>query len=298
MELRQLRYFLVLAEELHFARAAERLGIAQPSLSTQLQALEATLGTKLLARTQRAVHLTPAGELFREEARLTIAQADRAFSIGRRAGRGEIGTLRIAMAIVTSLSGVPSEILEQYRRRYPEIDIQLALMSTNEQLASLRSNALDIGFMVMPSTTIDGAERIKLASNTLVVALPEDNLLIHKETLFAADLRNEPFLVLNSRESTGIQENTQLLGETGKFSPQIFKIAHDLLALLSLVSAGVGAAVVADSVCRIQMPKVIYRRIDDFSPSIDLNVVYRNNDSDRPTRAFLEMCLAHIPKPK
>ena len=123
MELRQLRYFVALAEELHFGRAAERLGIAQPSLSTQIQALEAGLSAQLLSRGPRSVALTAAGAIFLEEARLTLAQADRAVAVGRRAGRGELGIVRIGLALGSTLSGVPSIVMSQYRRRYPEIEL-------------------------------------------------------------------------------------------------------------------------------------------------------------------------------
>jgi DNA-binding transcriptional LysR family regulator len=294
MELRQLRCFIVLAEELHFGRAADRLRIAQPSLSTQIQALEATMGTRLLSRTQRSVSLTTAGELFLQEARNTIAQADRAISIGRLAGRGEIGTLRIAMAVGTSLSGVPSEIMACYRKRFPEIDLQLTLMSTNDQLEGLQHNTIDIGFLVLPSKTVSNIGNIKLASNNLTIALPEDSPLARFDTLAAADLAGEPFLVLNSKASPGIQESTQLLGRFGGFSPHIVRIENDLLALLSLVSAGVGVVVLADSVCRIHMPKVAYRAVVDFSMSIELDVAYRSNDATRATKAFLDECRSYI----
>ncbi len=123
MELRHLRYFVVLAEELHFGRAADRLGIAQPSLSAQIQALEAGLSAKLLSRGPRSVALTTAGAVFLEEARLTLAQADRAVAVGRRAGRGELGIVRIGLALGSTLSGVPSIIMSQFRNDYPEVEL-------------------------------------------------------------------------------------------------------------------------------------------------------------------------------
>lgn len=290
MELRQLRYFLVLAEELHFAHAAEKLRIAQPSLSIQIQSLEATLGTKLFARTKRAVELTSAGKLFLEEARLTVAQADRAVTIGRRAGRGEIGTLRIAVASGSSLSGVPSTIMTQYRKRYPEIDLQVALMPTNRQVECLRANTLDIGFLVLPAIIGDDLGRIKLSSDNAVIALSEDNPLACKEALLAAELRDEHFLVLNPKASAGVQESTYMLGQQGGFTPNIVGSENEVLALLSLVSAGMGVVVLAHSACRIHMPKVVYRHVTDFSFAIELNAVFRRDDTAKPTREFLTAC--------
>ena len=291
MELRQLRYFVVLAEELHFARAAEKLGIAQPSLSVQIQALEAGLGTKLLNRGQRSVRLTPAGVVFLEEARLTLAQADRAVAVGRRAGRGELGSVRIGMALASALSGLPSMIMAGYRRKFPAIDLQLSIMPTNRQLEGLRNNVLDVGFLVHPARVPQGIELVDLGQEQLMVAVSLDHPLASRPDLKPADLTGEPFLVVHPDVSTGIYECTLLVGQCGDFTPRITRIERDLITLLSLVGAGFGVVILSESVRRLAVPNVAYLSLRDVSTPIGIAAAFRRDEVGMPVRQFLEVCL-------
>jgi DNA-binding transcriptional LysR family regulator len=292
MELRQLRYFIVLAKELHFARAAEILAIAQPSLSVQIQALEAALGTKLFTRGPRAVRLTPAGALFLEEARLTLAQADRALAVGRRAGRGELGSIRIGLAVASSLSGVPSTILSRYRKRYPEIEIQLSIMSTNRQLEALGRNNLDAGFTVHPSMIPEGLELVSLCAERLMVAVGADHRLASKSDLNPKDLAAEPFLVVHPDISTGIYQCTLRVGEQGGFTPRITRIERDLMTLLSLVGAGFGVVILSESVRLLAVPNVEYRSLRGVTETIEMVAAFRQDDAGVAIRAFRDMCIA------
>jgi DNA-binding transcriptional LysR family regulator len=297
MELRQLRYFVTLAEELHFARAAHRLGIAQPSLSTQIQALEAGLSAKLFLRGPRSVTLTPAGVVFLEEARLTLAQADRAVAVGRRAGRGELGIVRIGVALGSTLSGVPSIIMAQYRKRYPEIDLQLSIISPNRQVEGLRSGSLDVGFLLPPSSVPDGLEFLKLFSEEHMIALSIDHPLASNSSLEAADLADESFLVMHPENSNGIYESTLQFGKHGGFTPRITRIERDLIALLSLVGAGFGVLLVSNSVGRIAMPNVVYRTVRGLSATIGIAAAFRQNEAGKPIRSFLDVCAAYLKSP-
>ena len=290
MELRQLRYFVMLAEELHFARAAHRLGIAQPSLSTQIQALEAGLGAKLFSRGSRVVTLTPAGAVFLEEARLTLVQADKALAVGRRAGRGELGIVRIGMALGSTLSGVPSIVMAQYRKRYPEIDLQLSIVSPIRQVEGLRSGALDVGFLLPPSAPQEGLEFIKLFTEEHMIALCSDHPLASRSHLEAADLAGESFLVMHPENSNGIYESTMQFAKHGGFIPRITRIERDLIALLSLVGAGFGMLLVSESVGRISVPNVAYRPLRGFASNISIAAAYRRNEKGSPIRSFLQAC--------
>jgi DNA-binding transcriptional LysR family regulator len=293
MELRQLRYFVTLAEELHFGRAADRLGIAQPSLSTQIQALEAGLSAQLLSRGPRSVALTPAGAVFLEEARLTLAQADRAVAVGRRAGRGELGIVRIGLALGSTLSGVPSIIMSQYRRHNPEIELQLSILSPNRQVEGLRGGALDVGFLLPPSAVPEGLEFMKLFSEKHTIALSRDHPLAAKKSIHVAKLADESFLVMHPESSNGIYESTMKLGQHGGFTPRITRIERDLIALLSLVGAGFGVLLLTESVCRINMPNVVYRRLRGLSTTIGIAAAFRRNEAGTPIRSFLECCAAY-----
>ena len=288
MELRQLRYFVVLAEELHFARAADRLGIAQPSLSTQIQVLEASLSAKLFVRGPRLVSLTAAGAIFLEEARLTLAQADRALTLGRRAGRGEIGQIRIGVALGSTLSGAPSIVMSQYRSQFPEIDVQLSILSPKRQLEALQGGSLDVGFLRPPSSPPDGVEFIKLFSEKHMVAMSANHPMAGKLQLVAADLAEEPFLVMSADASNGIFEATARFGRLGGFTPRIARIERDLISLLSLVGAGFGIILVTESVGRIAMPNVVYRPVKDLDMDIEIVAAYRADEIAKPVRSFLE----------
>jgi len=293
MDLRQLRYFVTLAEELHFARAANRMGIAQPSLSTQIQALEASLGAKLLTRGPRAASLTPAGEVFLEEARLTLAQADRALAVGRRAGRGELGTLKVGLALGSTLSGVPSIIMAQYRKNYPQIELQVSFLSPNRQIDGLRNGALDVGFLLPPSATPEGLKFMNLYSESYMVALVAGHPLAAKSSLEAADFADECFLVMHPENSNVIYESTQQFAKHGGFTPRITRIERDLMALLSLVGAGFGVLLVSTSVSRIAMPNVVYRPLRGFPASISIAAASRRTETGKPVRSFLKVCAAH-----
>ena len=290
MELRQLRYFVTLAEELHFAHAAERLGIAQPSLSTQIQVLEAALSAKLFTRGPRAVSLTPAGAIFLEEARLTLAQADRALTLGRRAGRGEIGQVRIGVALGSTLSGAPSIVMSQYRKAFPDIDVQLSILSPTRQLEALRGGGLDVGFLRPPSSEPEGLEFMRLFSEQHRIALSADHPLAARQELHASDLAEEPFLVMTAEASNGIHEATVNFGRQGGFTPKIMRMERDLIALLSLVGAGFGVLLVTESVGRIAMPNVVYRSLAGLKMEIEIVAAFRKSETGRPVRSFLECC--------
>jgi DNA-binding transcriptional LysR family regulator len=293
MEIRQLRYFVALAEELHFARAAEKLGIAQPSLSVQIQALESTLGTKLLSRGPRSAQLTPAGTIFLQEARLSLAQIDRAVVVGRRAGRGELGSIRIGLALGSTLSGIPSLIMSQHRKHFPEVELQLAIMSPNRQIEGLRKNNLDIGFLLLPSSVPEELEFVKLRSEQLTVALSLDHPLASKTRFDAADLAEESFLVMHPENTSGIYDHTMLVGKLGNFVPRITRIERDLIALLSLVGAGFGLLILPECARRIEMPNVVYHPISGLSESIDIAVAFRRDEVEKPIQSFLKPCIAY-----
>ncbi|UUZ50181.1 LysR family transcriptional regulator [Massilia sp. B-10] len=152
MELRHLRYFIAVAEELHFTRAAERLHIGQPPLSQAIQALEADIGAQLFERTKRSVRLTGAGQLFLADARRILALADEATDTARRAQRGEAGELRIGFTFSTPLTPLFATVINRYRQQYPAVSLKLHEMATLPQLEALAQRSLDLGFVRPPET--------------------------------------------------------------------------------------------------------------------------------------------------
>src|SRR5688572_18591013 len=197
MELRHLRYFVALSESLHFGEAATRLRIAQPSLSQQIRQLEEELQTKLLRRTQRRVELTEAGELFLEEARDILARTDRAGRIARRAGRGDAGRIRVGVGYCMDQMAVVKAVTT-FNRRHPKIRVELETLAVSRQVAALRNDRLDLGFVrTLPP---DGSLTSELlVSEPLVVAMPHTHRFAGKKAILLADLADELF-VMTSRE--------------------------------------------------------------------------------------------------
>src|SRR5215831_20757920 len=150
MELRHLRYFVAVAEDLHFSRAADRLNIATPTLSAQIRALESMLGVQLFVRSTRGVTLTEAGQRVLEEARLTLNQADRTLLVGRHAGRGEVGSIALGYIFGPSVGGVVSTALADFRKSHPHVSFTLQKIETLPQLRSIADGSLDVGFMRTP----------------------------------------------------------------------------------------------------------------------------------------------------
>ncbi len=207
MELRHLRSFVTLAEELHFGRAAERLGMAQPPLSLQIQSLEAGLGVRLFERSRRHVALTEAGRLFLPEAQATLEQAERARRIAQQAARGEVGQLFIGFTGSAPFNAAMPAIISRFRRAWPGLHMVLRELSTTDQLAALAEGSLDIGFVRpgQPQETA-GVETRLVLDEPLVVALPEQHPLAGRDSLAMADLAGESFILHPRAIGTGIYD--------------------------------------------------------------------------------------------
>src|SRR5512133_1148541 len=181
IELRHLRYFVAVAEELHFGRAAQRLHIAQPGLSQQIQALESELGVSLLARTRRRVELTAAGQVFLDEGRRALAQVERAENLTRRAASGEIGRLTIGGTESATWVVLP-ELLRDFRRRYPNVDLAIREMPSPLQLEALRNGEIDVGF-VRPPVGTDGLVARTILEERLGILLPKAHPLAKRSEI-------------------------------------------------------------------------------------------------------------------
>ena len=205
MELRHLRYFVTLADELHFGRAARRLGISQPPLSQQIKALEDGLGARLFERTNRRVALTQAGRMFLDEARATLAQADRAVQVARRAQRGELGELRIGMFPSAPLIPVVGRSILAFRRGYPDVQLTLSEFESRQQMQALAEGREHIAIVRGPASPNVPAElsASELLRERLVMVMPADHALARRPGKVAmAALADEPFVFYGSRMGT------------------------------------------------------------------------------------------------
>jgi len=265
MDLRHLRYFLCVAEEMHFGRAALRLGISQPPLSQQIRALEEELGVRLFDRTSRKVRLTEAGRLFEPEARRTLAQADRAAQIARMAQRAEIG--RLGLGFTTSGPFVPpiARALYRFRKAHPDVELILREQGRDEQIEGVASRQLDLGILrdFTALTLPDGLLSQCLLKEEMVLALRADHpLALRAAPPRIADLFDEPLVLYGAPNGTGFTEHFRALCTEAGFVPKISHEARSLATLLGLVSAGFGPTVIPWSMARLHLDNVVNRPFD------------------------------------
>lgn len=292
LDTRQLRYFVAIADDLHFTKAADRLHVAQSSLSTQVQQLEAQLGARLLARRKRsAVSLTDAGVLFLVEARRALEQLERAEAVGRRAGRGEIGHVAIGYSPSAAVSGVLSSAIRAYRVQRSDVALHLAEMESPEQLAAIIESRLDVGFIRPLKDYPDGISASVIRQERLLLALPADHRLA--DEVAAVEVRvlsDETLIVPQLEEDSGFTAYVpDFLAAVQPKPEQIYPV-RGIPTALSLVGAGVGVALVSESWRSLAMANVVYREIVDFERLVILVLAHRTRESAPAVLAFVETC--------
>jgi DNA-binding transcriptional LysR family regulator len=284
MELRHLRYFVAVAEELHFGRAAERLHVAQPALSQQVQALERELGVPLLARNRRGVALTEPGRLFLVEARRTLAQAAAAADVARRAAEGRAGRLRIGYVDV-ALWGVLPAVLRAFRDRHPGVAVTLHERLPHQQLAMLRAGTLDV--CVGPPPPAGTADSAPVSDDAVVVALPDGHPLAEREAVALAELAGEPWVMVPARVPTRLGRVVLAACAEAGFTPRVAQEARQLDALVALVSAGLGVTLVPSAAERVRRAGVTFRPLRDSSLRLPLVAAWRRGEPPPTAASFL-----------
>jgi DNA-binding transcriptional LysR family regulator len=285
MELRQLRYFVAVAEELHFRRAAARLHISQPPLSQQIAALEDELGVRLLERTRRRVEMTPAGEAFLRDARATLAELDVAVSTARAIDAGQEGVLRVGFVGSALLSIVPSTV-QRFRRTRPGIEIELRERSTVEQLRAVSTGLVDVGLVRPPIETDESLHTEVVMRERTVAAIPEGHPLARLRRVPLRRLATQPLVLFPRRQAPGYHD--LLIGRlaaTGS-TPQIAQYAPEMMTLIGLVAAGIGVSPVPASVTHLAIDGVTYRPLSG-APDTELVAVTRAAEQSPVVRAFL-----------
>lgn len=287
MELRHLRYFLAVAEERHFTRAAESLGISTPTLTQQVQALETELGVMLLRRTNRSVALTEAGSRFLDEARATLQQSEHATLVARQAGRGELGRIEIGYVTSASLAGVIPNLLAAFRRSNPLVDVQLHRMETVRQLTALTERQIDIGFLRPPKRYPLGIVGNVVWRQPFVLAMPSGHPLARREFINMALLADEPFIASSIELELGFGGQIQEIAAEGGFAPKVIGRAPDLLTIVTLVASGLGIAFVPEAFRTMQIHGVTYRPLADPQRHALLAVAHRRDDVAPAVKAFV-----------
>ena len=289
MELRHLRYFLAAAEELHFARAAERLNISAPTLTQQIQVLEADLGVMLFRRSKRSVALTEAGRRFLDEARATLRQADQAAQVARQAARGEIGHIEIGYVTSASCLGLIPSVVAAFRHENPWVELRLHRMETVRQLNALAQGHIDLGFLRPPLRYPSGLTGTLIWKQPFIVALPQDHPLARENRVRIASLANEPLIASSVELELGFGGQIQEIAAEAKFAPKIVDRAPDILTILTLVAAGVGCAFVPASFRRVAMPGIVYRDLAGPDRNALLAAARRRDDRAPAVKAFMRV---------
>ncbi len=288
MELRHLRYFVAVAEELHFGRAAARLHIAQPPLSRQIRDLEREVGTPLFERTPRGVDLTPAGSAFLPEARLTLAQAERAQRTALRAAKGETGRLRVGFVDAATHSGVLPNVLSFFRMHLPSIGLSLFEMDARQQAEALRDGRIDLGLLHSPPLDADRWLRVEAVfTDPVILAVPEDHRLAGRARFTLSSLAEESFVLFQRDVAPSTSDDIIARCRTEGFSPRVVQEAAGWNTLVSLVGAGVGVAFIPRSLQQYQQQGVAYRSVPDLSVDMELSAVWKRGDRSPVRERFV-----------
>lgn len=288
MELRHLRYFVAVAEELSFTRAAERLHIGQPPLSHQIQMLEAEVGAQLLERSKRWVRLTQAGKLFLDDARRVLALSEQAVQTARRAERGEAGELRVGFTFSTPLTPLFATVINRYRQRYPGVTLTLQEMSTFAQIDAIADRRLDLGLVRPPEQALPEAVTLTvLRRDPLVLVLPTAHPLASQPTLAISDLKGQPLVMYPKSAGTGIHPQVLRLCKEAGFVPTIAVEAGEASTIIGLVAAGSGISVLPSSFEIIRLDGVCYRPLADPEANTALLLAQRRDDASPLVAAFV-----------
>jgi DNA-binding transcriptional LysR family regulator len=290
VELRQLRYFVAVAEELHFRRAAERLHISQPPLSQQIRALEDELGFALLVRTRRRVSLTPAGEAFLRDARALLGELEGAIATARRIDTGQTGRLRINFVGSALFSIVPGTV-ERFRRSRPAVELELRERPTADQLRAVRSGLADVG-LVRPPIEDDGELNVQtVLRERTVAALPGAHALAGFSRVPLRRLAAEPLVLFPRDQAPGFHDLLIEALAGARSAPRVIQDAPEMLTIIGLVAAGVGVSLVPASVSRLALDGVTYRPVSG-APRSELVAITRAGDDSALVRAFVSEAMA------
>ena len=288
MELRHLRYFVTVAEELHFGRAAKKLHISQPPLSMQIRALENELGVTLLNRTQRSVALTQAGNALLGEARHILACVDQAVLTTRRASRGEIGELAIGFISVADYNVLPV-VLREFRRAFPLVNLTLRESTTDAQLRDLAAGRIDVGF-VLPPINEPSLESVPILREPLIAALPEKHPLARRPGKLALEkLKDAPFILFPRPYAPGLYDDVVSCCKAAGFSPRVEQEAIQMQTIVSLVSAELGVALIPASLTNLRRTRVTYKSLRGGSPLTEVRLVWRRGDDLPALRVFVDV---------
>lgn len=292
IDLKQLKYFLAVAEEKSFSRAAERLHISQPPLSQQIMKLESELGVRLFARTTRSFELTVAGKALMAEAADLLGRMRMTIDTIRQIDRGEVGRLRVGIVGSAMWGPIPS-LLERFQSEFPKVTWTIHELGPDEQFDALRSKQIDVGFWREPRLEEDVLKAAHLHQElcfreSVCVAVHKHHALARRDAIELIDIANEPMLTLHLNQSAEPRYLVQCCINAG-FQPTIYQEAAEPQTLLAMVGAGLGVALLPETTSRIGWPGVVFVPIKTNPPSANLYITYTSQDDAPVVRAFLKI---------
>jgi DNA-binding transcriptional LysR family regulator len=291
LELRQLRYFVTVAEELHFGRAAARLHMTQPPLSQAIAALEEQLGAALFLRNRRTVELTPAGAALLPEARRMLMDAAALPELVRRAASGEAG--RLALAFITSADySVLPPFLRRYSERYPSVHLTLQEATSDVQVEALLRGHVDAGLLIppLPDKALAELDYMRVLDEPLILCAPAGLALPPNDApVLLQDLPHLPLIIFPREISPALHDAILSCFRAAGITPAIGQQAIQMQTIVSLVSAGMGLALVPQSVSNLMRPGVEYRALADPTPRVETGIAWRRDNSSPVLKGFLEL---------
>jgi DNA-binding transcriptional LysR family regulator len=288
MELRHLRYFVTVAAELHFGRAAERLFISQPALSQRIRSLEGELGLTLLERTHHGVHLTPEGAVFLPEALAIVRQVDRATEVARALADGATGHLRLSH-LRTMAGGLPQRIIREYQRRFPRVELTADSGTTAANVARLCTGELDVAFVHTPLEHAGELGWVDITSEALVVAFPSTHPLSHHRRIQREALTGVPLVYFPRANTPGFYDRSLALVYGAASIPPIVRTEPSEERMLLAVAEGAGITLlVEDRAATLRYPGVTYRRFTNPEPVLPLGVAFHQPPS-LAARRFVDL---------
>ncbi len=292
MELRHLRYFLAVAEELNFTRAARRIGIGQPPLSNQIRDLEDEIGAPLFRRMPHGVELTEAGQVFLPEARAIVAKAGQAKTLALRAARGELGRLRVGFTGSAAFSPIVPSSVRSFRRTYPEIDLTLEEAHTTRLLERLGAEELDAVFIRPGHADPPAFRSHTLGEEAMVIALPSGHPLAEAENLPLSSLADEPFVLFPRTAGPSLFDGIIAACRHAGFEPILGQIAPQITSIANLIAVELGVSVVPSAVAQIRVPGVTYVPIAGNGPVARLTLATRRDERSAVVQNFIARVLA------
>ena len=287
--LRRLQYFLTVAEELNFQRAADRLNITQPALWRQVRELEQEIGVKLFSRSLPGIKLTDAGHSYLVDARRVLEQLDAARARAHRIQQGQVGLLRIAFNEIAARERCLPRFFQGFRARFPGVELQLDVMMSQRQVEALDNGAIDAGFMFHRPPSDPRLSFCTILGDDHIIALPKGHSLSHAPTITLADLADEPLIMPSPTLNRALHGKLMSTCLAGGLIPKVIQHADNEHTLLNMVAAGMGVAFVNTSCRKRHAGEVLLREIADFSVPVELELVWLEDNSNPALVHFIDL---------